>query len=334
MKPLTREEVKRVIEGKGSASRVPVAIQDWIDPEIFGSPKYPSDIQVMRINMPQLYDAPPDDPAYRWMNCDKPEASEGTTTALDADVCIADWAQLDGILAAFPSANSHGITTNGQPDDGRYRVGRWWFWLFERLWSFRGMENALTDFYDAPDEVHRLFRALTDFYKGVLTRCKNEMQLDAVMTSDDIGTQTGPFFSLGIFREFFKPYYKELIDHAHGLGMHVWMHTCGNIIPFIPELIEIGLDVLHPIQKYTMDEREVAERFGGEICLWAGFDVQKIIPYGTTEDVRREVQFMIDTYYRADGRFILAAGNHLTADTPIESIEALLDEAYTYGARK
>ena len=195
----------------------------------------------------------------------------------------------------------------------------------------RGMENALVDFYEKPEQVHRLFRALTNLYMSILTRAKDEMHLDAVWTSDDIGMQTGPFFSLELFREFFKPYYKELISHAHDLGMHFWLHTCGNISPFIPELIEIGLDVLHPIQKYTMDEKEIAQKFGDKICLWAGFDVQQTIPYGTLEDVRREVRFMIDTYYRKDGRFILAAGNWLTPDTPHESIEVLLDEAYEYG---
>ncbi|MDR0668499.1 MAG: hypothetical protein LBF95_00315 [Treponema sp.] len=134
-----------------------------------------------------------------------------------------------------------------------------------------------------------------------------------MFTTDDIGTQTGPFFSLDIFREFFKPYYKELIDHAHDLGMHFWLHTRGNVKAFIPDLIEIGLDVLHPIQKYTMDEREIAREFGGQICFWAGMDVQRIIPYGTPEDVRREVRFLFDTYYRKEGRLILAGGNGFTA---------------------
>jgi uroporphyrinogen-III decarboxylase len=214
-----------------------------------------------------------------------------------------------------------------------YRVGLWWYWLFERHWSLRGMENALCDFYDSAEEVHRLYRALTDFYKDMLLRGRRELGLDAVWTSDDIGTQTAPFFSLEIFRTFFKPYYRELIDCAHELGMHFWLHCCGNILPFLPELIEIGLDVLHPIQKYAMDEREVARRYGDQLCIWAGFDVQQSIPYGTPEDVRREVRFMIDTYFRSDGRFLLAAGNNMTPDTPLESLDALLDESVRYGTQ-
>jgi len=195
------------------------------------------------------------------------------------------------------------------------------------------MENALCDFFENGDKVHRFFRALTDFYKTVVSRGKNELGLDAIWTSDDIGMQTGPFFSQDIFREFFKPYYKELIDHTHSLGMHFWLHACGNIKPFIPELIEIGLDVLHPIQKYTMDEGEIASKFGKDICIWAGMDVQRTIPYGTPEDVRKEVRFLYDTYFRKEGRLMLTAGNGMTVDTPLENLKAFLDEALTYGKK-
>ena len=100
------------------------------------------------------------------------------------------------------------------------------------------------------------------------------------------------------------------------------------------DFIEIGLDVIHPIQKYTMEETHIAKTYGDKICIWAGFDVQQTIPYGTPEDVRKEVRFLIDTYYRKDGRFILTLGNAATADTPMESVKALLDETVTYGEQK
>lgn len=338
--PLTREEMRRLIEGKGAARRVPIAIQPWIEPTIFGQregdyrrvlEEYPCDIVKINFNIPDLFRAPADDPSYRWMNFDNPFPSG---TALDAISALDDWSKLDAVLADFPDPHYPGLIPQSAPkDDGRYRVGLWWYWLFERLWSIRGMENALCDFYEYGDEIHRLFRALTDFYKVVLERGRNELGLDAIWTSDDIGTQKTPFFSMEIFNEFFKPYYKELIDHAHSLGMHFWMHTCGNILPMIPSLAEIGLDVLHPIQKYTMEEKEVAQKYGGSLCIWAGFDVQQIIPYGTPEEVRQEVRFMIDTYFRKDGRLILAAGNNMTRDTPLESLKALLDEALVYGTK-
>ncbi len=115
--------------------------------------------------------------------------------------------------------------------------------------------------------------------------------------------------------------------------MHFWLHTCGNVRSFIPDLIEIGLDVLHPIQKHTMDEKEIAEQFGNDICIWAGIDVQSVVPFGTPQEVREEVRAMINTYYRPQGRLILAAGNNMTVDTPLENLRALLEEAYTYGTK-
>ena len=336
--PLTREEMKRVIEGKGAARRVPMVFKPWFNEKVFGAEsakygqlmeQYPCDAEVIELRTPDVFRAPQDDAGYRWMNMDDPFPPG---TPLDA-VSALEWEHLDEVLADFPDPHYPALIPDAPPVGNTYRVAVWWYWLFERLWSLRGMENALCDFYEFPDEVHRMFRALTDFYKVMLTRVRRELHADAVWTSDDIGVQNGPFFSLEIFREFFKPYYKELIAHAHSLGMHFWMHSCGNIETFIPDLIEIGLDVLHPIQTYTMDQREIARKYGGSLCIWAGFDVQRIIPYGTPQQVRAEVRRMIDTYSRPDGRFILTAGNALTADTPYESLHALLDESLVYGTK-
>ncbi|MBZ9686009.1 hypothetical protein G9F72_006630 [Clostridium estertheticum] len=340
--PLTREVVKSVIEGRSTANRVPMIFNFWTDPRTFKSnehkvadllSKYPEDVQQICFNMPEVFDAPEDAPEYRWVNYSKP-SSEGTV-GLDAVIGISDWdSQLQGILDNFPDPNYKGIFPNNPEDDGRYRIGCWCFWLFERFWSLRGMTEALMDFYTYPENIHRLFRALTDFYIAVLERAKCELNLDGIFTTDDIGTQIGPFFSPEIFREFFKPYYKELVDKAHSLGMHFWLHTCGNIELFLPEFIEIGIDVIHPIQKYTMAEKNIVEKFGGNICFWAGFDVQQIIPWGTPDEVRQEVRFLMDTYYRPEGKFMITAGNGLTNDCKLESLEALLDECYHYGLNK
>ena len=339
--PLTREELRAVIEGRGAAGRVPMMLHFWTSPERFGPDEgrverllatYPNDVQVVGLRFPEVFDAPADDPEYRWVNFDDPKADE--TVGIDAKSAITDWALLDGILRDFPNPDYPGMIPPRPADDGRYRLGTWWYCLFERFWSMRGMTNALMDFYTDPESVHRLFRALTDFYKRAMVRAKAELDLDGIFTSDDIGTQTGPFFSPALFREFFLPYYKELFDCAHSLGMHFWLHCCGNIVPFLPDFIDAGLDVLHPIQKYTMDERVIAEKYGDKLCIWAGFDVQQTIPWGTPDDVRREVRFLIDTYFRADGRLMLTAGNAITSDCPADSMEALLNEAYHYGTRK
>ena len=329
MKNLSREEVKQVIEGRGKASRVPILFDMWIYDNIFdGSQEarenwlkdYPRDISFVDIDLPDAFSAPEDDPDYMWA---PRKMEQKADVGIDAQCVIEDWDDTEEFYARFPSPEYRRMIRNNGPEDGRYRLGRAWFWLFERLWSLRGMENALTDFYLYPDEIHELFQRLTDFYKRALERALEEAHIDGFFISDDIGTQTGPFFSLDIFREFFKPYYKQLIDRAHELGVHMWLHTCGNIEIFLPEFIEIGLDVIHPIQKYTMDEKEIAEKYGDKICILAGFDVQQTIPFGTVEDVKNEVHYLRKTFERPEGRFMLTMGNGSTPDWKLESLDAL-----------
>lgn len=333
---LSRDEMCRVIEGRGNAERVPVMLHFWINPGAFSEPskvqeilnRYPQDVLPIWLQIPRIYDAPADDPSYRWSW--KDAASKGG--ALDSDGIVEDWdEELGALLSDFPSADYKGLIPQSPPDDGRYRLGCWWYFFFERFWSIRGMENTLTDFYEYPEAVHATFRKLTDFYIRMLERGKKELDLNGIFTSDDLGTQTSVFFSGKIFDEFFRPYYKEVVDKAHELGMHFWLHTCGNITEFLPRFIDIGFDVIHPIQKYTMDERETARKFGDKIAIWAGFDVQRTIPYGTSEEVRAEVRNLMDAYARPDGRFLFTLGNGATGDTPLKSLEALFDEAFQYG---
>ena len=336
-RPLTRDELKRVIEGRGQAHRVPLMVHFWVTPSAFGEKsgevaqilsEYPSDIQPVWLRIPGMYDAPADDKSYRWCYHDE----DTSTKALDSAGFIREWEDdLQPTLDDFPSADYPGLTAGAPAPDGRYRLGCWWYFFYERFWSMRGMEDALTDFYLYPDEVHALFDRLADFYVRLVERAHDELGLDGIFTSDDLGTQTSTFFSREIFDEFFAPYYKRVIDRAHQLGMHFWLHTCGNIEAFLPRFIDLGIDVIHPIQKYTMDERHIQKTFGDDIAIWSGFDVQRIIPYGTPEDVRREVRYLIDTYRRPDGRFMLTLGNGATPDTPLDSLRALFDEAFTYG---
>jgi uroporphyrinogen decarboxylase len=336
--PLSRAQVRSVIEGKGGAPRVPVILHFWTHPDGFAERtravktlmhRFPQDVQTIWVKMPSVGKPPEEDSGYRWL----PGGIRDSGAAMDAQALIADWGELDLILSQFPDARSVAAMPENPAPDGRYRLSGWWYCLFERHWSLRGMTNALTDFYTDPDSVHRLYRALTDFYLGIIDRMSSELRSDGVLVSDDIGMQTGPFFREEIFGEFFAPYYRELIERAHAWGMHFWLHSCGNIEPFLERLIDIGFDVIHPIQKYAMDERRIARLYGGRICIWAGFDVQRIIPFGTPAEVRAEVRRLMETWQRPEGRMMFAAGNAINGDCRLESLEALYEEAYSYGER-
>ena len=193
------------------------------------------------------------------------------------------------------------------------------------------MENALTDFYLYPEQVHRLFDRLSKFYMRVMERAKEAWDVDGFFVSDDIGTQQAPFFSLDIFREFFKYYYKRLFDQAHELGTHFWLHCCGDIEMFLPDFIEIGLDVIHPIQKNTMDEREIARKYGDKICIFSGIDVQYLMAFGTPEEVEAEVKYLMETYKRPDGRLMMTMGNGSTPDWKLENLDAMYAASLKYG---
>lgn len=338
---LTREEMRSVIEGRGCARRVPIMFQKWVGPNIYDNPEhrdrlhkilseYPQDMCVIRWNNVPVWDAPEEDPNYRWMHGVQPEGE--TSKAHDGMAPLSDWAMLDDILANFPSADSPSLIGNVPKEDGRYRVGHWWYNFFERHWQLRGMSDALMDYYTNPDEVHRLFGALSEFYLGVMKRMKAE-GADGIYVTDDLGTQDGPFFSPEVFDEFYAPYYKMQIEAAHEMGMHFWLHSCGDIDLHMPKLIDMGLDVIHPIQKFAMDSGDAVAKYGGKICFWAGFDVQQTIPFGTVEEVRAETREMFDTYFRSDGRFMFTLGNGATPDIPIASLETLFDEAYSSAER-
>jgi uroporphyrinogen decarboxylase len=336
---LTREEVISVIEGRSTARRVPLQLHMWLQADRFGPreaavndllDRFPADIQFVPLHMPGVFQGPEGDTAYRWVPYDDPY--QDRSVGLDQRIAIADWGQLDDILERFPSPHTPHLLANAPAPDGRYRVGHWWYLLFERHWSLRGMTNALTDYYVYPEETHRLFRRVTDFYLAAMDRAFREQAVDGIFSSDDLGTQTGPFFSPAIFREFYLPYYRELFDCAHALGGHFWLHACGNVEPFISDWIEAGLDVLHPIQKHTMAEEDIAQRYGDRLTIFTGLDVQQVIPWGTPEEVRAEVRYLLDTYWRpSQGRCMITAGNAVHADCPTESLLAFFEEALSYG---
>lgn len=336
MQELKKEDVKKVIEGRGRGDHTPILYDMWIYPWIYEERREAfekfmetriKDVDFVDLAMPDNFHAPEGYPEYKWA---PKGVKEKESVGIDENCVAEEWEDMEAVYASFPTAEYPDLFGAKQVNREKYVVARWCFCFFERLWSLRGMENALMDFHLYPEEVHRLFRRLTDYYMRLLERIREELGADAVFVTDDIGTQSGPFFSLEIFREFFKPYYKEMIDKAHSLGMHFWLHSCGNIELFMEDFIEIGLDVIHPIQKYTMDYREIARKYGDKICMLVGFDVQQTIPFGTPEEVRQEVRELVDIFSRPDGRFMLTMGNGSTLDWQLESLEALYDETEKY----
>lgn len=335
LQPLKREDVIKAVERRGP-SRIPIVMAHWWGEglwEQYGErlrefDRYPTDAPVLM------------QPAVDLSTMDLPWRREATEKhAHDSGGLLPDWALLDDFIALLPDTERPNAMDAMQAPaaairaEGRYLLWGHWTLFFEMPWSLRGMENLMVDYYENPDEVHRLHDALCTQYERWIRRAARELKPDGFWTSDDLGNQKQPMMRPKLFQEFLKPYYVRVARACHECGMHFWLHSCGNNTPLLEDLIEAGVDVFHPVQKHTMDEKAVAVRFGDRLTFLAGFDVQHILQEGTPDEVRREVRAMIDTFDRRDGGMCLAAGNGIVAGTPFENIEAFLDEAYYYGAK-
>lgn len=344
---LKKQEVIDAINGKCDPPRVPVQYTAWFNPFEFkgldfirgllARVMYVDDIAVvgwqdfrwhlyhmdkrngslLRCMMLGLGKAPPIKKKYRNENA-----------GMDNRILLENMEDIDEFIKKFPDPEKQFLLFPGP--SRRYKVCWNESCLFENHWNIRGMENALMDYYLYPEETHRLYRALTDYHKVMIYRAKKELRADAIFLSDDIGTQNGPFFSKEIFREFFYPYYKELIDYAHSLGMHFWFHSCGDITLFLDDFVEMGLDVIHPIQKSAMNQEEVFAKYKDKITFMYGFDIQHVIPEGTPDEVEAEVKRTMDIFSQAKGRLIYTSGNAFTGDCPIKSFERLMKVSHTY----
>ena len=176
MKSLTKQEMKNIIEGKRTTERIPNLCsfwiflwkmedeetqrqwKDWLNKQVY-------DMSVVSFRQPLFNSAPKGTPnEYCWLPADTPITE---SSGLDNVVWIKDWEDTDFIedmYAKFPTSDMPNPLSYSQPDHAKYVVFNWFYCFFERHWSLRGMENALTDYYLYPDEVHRFYQKLTDFY--------------------------------------------------------------------------------------------------------------------------------------------------------------------------
>lgn len=198
--------------------------------------------------------------------------------------------------------------------------------IWQRPSLVRGMENAFVDMVENPDWMHFLSRKFTDFYKEDYSRAYRASggRIDIFLVISDLGSQSGPLFSTGMFNEFVAPYLKELADHIHNLGAYVMFHSCGNIFPFIERLIEIGVDILDPIQPAgdAMKPEILAASFGGKICFHGGIDIQGVLVHGSPEDVVAEAEHYKKVLGGAGG-YICGPTHLLQPDIPAMNIFAL-----------
>jgi uroporphyrinogen decarboxylase len=129
-----------------------------------------------------------------------------------------------------------------------------------------------------------------------------DTEVDALNFMDDWGAQASLLISPAMWRELFKPLYKDYIDLAHSKGKKIFMHSDGYITDIIPDLIDIGLDVLNS-QVFCMDVEDLGARFGGKVCFWGEMDRQQLLPRATTDEIASATRRLLTAFHR-DGGFI------------------------------
>ncbi len=202
--------------------------------------------------------------------------------------------------------------------------------LLELGFFLRRMDNFLMDLLTDQDNLSRLLDKLIDIQLAGLEkkiRAVGDL-VDVIRFGDDLGMTTGPFMERGLFRRHFKPRYRILCDYVkQNSDIKIFFHSCGSIRQFIPDLIEVGFDILNPVQTNCngMDARELKTEFGSEITFWGGgVDTSSILPMASPGEVRKDVLNRCEILSR-NGGFVFAPIHNIVAGVPPENILAMYD---------
>jgi len=218
----------------------------------------------------------------------------------------------------------NGIDLTGRADFTVAVVGDLW----ERAHFVRGLDALLMDLRAAPAFVHDLLDRIGEYCLTTLERMA-QLGPDGVFISDDYGFQDRLMMSPKDWREFVKPRLGRLLSAAQRHGLRTMLHSCGKVSAIVPDLIELGLDILHPIQPEALDVFALKGEYGRDITFCGGVSTQQTLPFGTTDDVRREVTEKA-ARLGAGGGYILEPGITLQADVPLANLVALIEAAREY----
>ena len=181
-----------------------------------------------------------------------------------------------------------------------------------------------------------LLDKVLEYWKEFVTEFMKTVgdSIDVVMIGDDIAGQYGALFSPDFYRRIVKPRQKELVELIKSLtSAKVWYHTCGSCLEYIPDLIEIGVDILNPVQTSAnnMDPKILKARFGDQIVFWGGgIDSQHILPFAGPKEVKEEVRKNLKIF-KPGGGYVFNNIHNIQAGTSPENVVALYEAAYKYG---
>ncbi len=237
-----------------------------------------------------------------------------------------DWFDYDALPALCQRYEHHAIVLG--------RMGLQTQTIFIQLWYLLGLDRVLIDFVERPDLVKAIIERVMAFrvehVRRMLAAARG--RADILQIADDYGTQNGLMISPAMWRQFFATPLATLADMGHEAGLKVFLHCDGSSRAIIPDLIDIGVDILNPIQPACvgMAPAELKSEFGDRLCFHGAVDTQQTLPFGTKEQVIAEVRERIETM-GAGGGYILAPVHTVEADVPIDNLLTVYEAARTYG---
>ena len=246
-------------------------------------------------------------------------------------------------MVGFPLAEDETIDSYVPPDPNRpelyldsERVIREYgdeYWIvgvtvttiFETAWALRGYERLLMDLVMDPELADRVLEIPFQYHMAAAEKLAS-MGVDMIWTGDDIGSQKGMLFHPDTWRRFLKPRMAELVSRVKAINpdLLVAYHTDGDVREVIGELIEVGIDVLNPVQPACMDPAELKRDYGDRLLFWGSIDEQRTLPFGTAADVREEIRLRLETIGKGGG-LILGPTHHVQLDTSLDNFWAMIE---------
>ncbi len=180
------------------------------------------------------------------------------------------------------------------------------------------------DFVINPDFVHELMGAICEYNITQIKRAL-EFDIDAVKLGDDWGQQRGLIMGQEFWNEFIKPYLARIFKIVKDAGKFVFIHSCGDVDELFDPLIEIGLDNFNPFQPEVMDIYKLLPSYKGRLSFHGGLSTQRILPYGSVDDVIEESERLLDL--GKEGGYIFAPAHDVEGDVPLENMLAFIEKA-------
>ena len=207
--------------------------------------------------------------------------------------------------------------------------------IFEQAWYLRGLSEFMKDLIKNKDFAHGVMRRILDIRKRNVELYLNEVGefIDVVQLADDMASQDNLLISPKHYREIVKPYQLELCQHVKSLtNAKIYFHSCGSISPLLDELIEIGVEILNPVQvsAANMDTQDLKKRYGKKLSFWGAIDTFEVLPNGSASDVQAEVHKRICDLGKSGG-YVMGPVHNICSDVPPENVVAMYEAGLKYG---